>query len=541
MKTQDIKIPVRDGVSIAARIYLPDGEGNFPALFAASPYRYETDELPAHPAVFPWRETGPIEWYTDHGYAYVHADVRGTGNSEGEYGLLDTDEQNDLYDVIEWIGAQDWSNGKVGGIGQSYYCMSQWFMGIVNPPSLACIAPYDGLVDPYRDSVYHGGIYCGFMPFWYNMIRVNNAHRAADQTGGKLLEKDLVLEMIKRQTFDEWWQERTALHRIKDIEVPVLNIGVWGKVGLHLRGNLMAHENLTAPKNLVVTGGKNVAEAAHQFDKPEFHKEHFLPFYDQHLKGIESDKDGKSPVRLYIGGRDEYRDEETWPIERAEQVSYYLNGEKTNSLNSLNDGGLSTDASTSDESTATYQYPDPQWVLGTTAMGPQGPDPIRRQLTFTTEPLQNGLEVTGPITLELYASSDQPDTDFIVKISDQIPQAPEEREKGLQPKSIPVAKGWLKASHRDKDETLSTEVRPFYGHTSPKPLNPGEIYKFEIEIWPISHFFGPGHRLRLEIANGDSALTDQQFAHQYLPHKMGSDTFYFSEEHPSKLNLPVID
>ncbi|MGY9004197.1 MAG: CocE/NonD family hydrolase, partial [Rhodospirillales bacterium] len=64
MKTQDLKISVRDGVSIAARIYLPDGKGSFPALFAASPYRYETDELPAHPAVFPWRETGPIEWYT---------------------------------------------------------------------------------------------------------------------------------------------------------------------------------------------------------------------------------------------------------------------------------------------------------------------------------------------------------------------------------------------------------------------------------------------------------------------------------------------
>ncbi|MBO32398.1 MAG: hypothetical protein CMM74_05400 [Rhodospirillaceae bacterium] len=540
MIIKDVQIPVRDGIKIAARMYLPEGEGEFPTLYAASPYRYETDDLPANAAVFPWRETGPIEWYIDHGYAYVHSDVRGTGNSEGDYGLLDTNEQNDLYDVIEWIGAQEWSNCKVGGIGQSYYCMSQWFMGIVNPPSLACIAPYDGMIDPYRDSVYHGGVYCGFMPFWYNMIRVNNAHRAAGQSDGKLLEKDLVLEMVKRQTIDDWWQERTALHRINEIQVPVLNIGVWGKVGLHLRGNLMAHDKLTAPKRLIVTGGKNVAEAVHQFDKPEFHEIHFLPFYDRHLKGVENDEESKPSVSLYIGGRDEYRDEENWPVERAEYISYYLNGNNTNSLNSLNDGGLSPEQVNSDNNSTSYQYPDPQWVLGTAAMGPQGPDPIRRQLTFTTDPIEGGLEITGPIVLEIYASSDQPDTDFVVKISDQLPQSPEDREKGLQPRSIPVAKGWLKASHREVDDSLSTDTQPFYAHTTPQPLVPGEVYKFQIEIWPISHFFAPGHRLRLEIANGDSPLTDQQFAHQYLPHKKGSDTFYFSDEHPSHLKLPVI-
>ena len=125
---------MRDGVRIALRIYRPEGAGAHPTLFAVSPYRYDNDDLPAYP-LFLWRETGPIEWYVEHGYAYVHADTRGTGYSEGEYGFLDRAEQNDLCDVIEWIAEQPWSNGRVGGIGQSYYAMSQWFMGIVARPT----------------------------------------------------------------------------------------------------------------------------------------------------------------------------------------------------------------------------------------------------------------------------------------------------------------------------------------------------------------------------------------------------------------------
>src|ERR1700747_862122 len=127
-----ITVRMRDGVRISLAVYRPDAAGRFPALFAASPYQYEMDDVPAYP-LFLWRETGPIEWYVSQGYAYVHADVRGSGRSEGEFEFMGQREQHDLYDVIEWIGTQSWSNGKVGGIGQSYYAMSQWFMGIENP------------------------------------------------------------------------------------------------------------------------------------------------------------------------------------------------------------------------------------------------------------------------------------------------------------------------------------------------------------------------------------------------------------------------
>ena len=114
-----------DGVSIRAAIFLPSGGGKFPTLFAASPYRFDNDHAPSIP-MYLWRETGPVAWYLKQGYAFVHMDVRGSGRSGGTYKFLDKKEQHDLYEVIEWIAKQTWSNGKVGGIGQSYYAMTQW-------------------------------------------------------------------------------------------------------------------------------------------------------------------------------------------------------------------------------------------------------------------------------------------------------------------------------------------------------------------------------------------------------------------------------
>ena len=164
---KEASITVRDGTQIGVAIYAPDsqstGSGRFPALLAASPYRYDNNALPAGPQ-FLWRETGPIEFYVKHGYAYVHMDIRGSGKSGGQFEFLGPNEQRDLYDVIEWIARQPWSNGKVGGIGQSYFCMLQWWMGIMKPPALACLGAYDGLNDPYRASCYQGGIPGQFFP-----------------------------------------------------------------------------------------------------------------------------------------------------------------------------------------------------------------------------------------------------------------------------------------------------------------------------------------------------------------------------------------
>ena len=178
--------------------------------------------------------------------------------------------------------------------------------------------------------------------------------------------------------------------------------------------------------------------------------------------------------------------------------------------------------------------------MGTVGFGPQGPDPVRNCVTFTTEPLKKDMEIAGPIILELQASSTNTDTDFIVKLSDQHPQSKKEREAGLQPASAVVSKGWLRASHREKDNKNSTKLRPIYTHSNPQPIEPGEIYTYEIEVMPCAHRFKKGHRVRLEIINGDSPLTDSLFTHQYLYYKVGSDTFWHNAKNASCLKLPVV-
>ncbi|MCW5771504.1 MAG: CocE/NonD family hydrolase [Rhodospirillaceae bacterium] len=533
-----VMIRMRDGVELACRIYRPDAPGKYPALFAASPYQFETDDLP-HSTLFLWREVGPVEWYVSHGYAYVHMDVRGTGHSGGSYNFFDKTEQQDLYEAIEWIAARDWCSGKVGGIGQSYYAWSQWFMGIANPPSLQCIAPYDGAIDIYRGAAYHGGIYCDFMTWWYNLVRGNNLHRAANARIGKRMERDIGWEFISRPLYDEWWKERSAWERIKSIKVPVLSIGHQGKMALHERGNVLAYEYLDAPAKLVLTGARDVFEAHDLFDRIDYHAEWLMPFYDRFLKGADNGYWEKTPdARIYVRGREAWRNEAKWPLPQAQYKPFHLAGGKSGSVTSLNDGRLTEIAPNEDGATA-YAYPDPKWTLGNVAMGPQGPDPVARVLTFTSAPLETDLEVVGPIVLELHASSTAADTDFIVKLSDQFPHAEADRAKGLQPKSVYVSRGWLRASHREKD-AASTPHRPFHTHANPQPLEPGKAYKFEIELWPVGYCFKAGHRIRLELSNADSPITDSLFTHQYMWYKVGEDTILHGPAHPSRLLLPVV-
>lgn len=535
-----ITVTMRDGIKISLCVYRPDAPGQFPTLFAASPYQYEMDEVPAYP-LFLWRETGPVEWYVSQGYAYVHADVRGSGQSQGEFSFMGLDEQQDYLELIAWIIKQPWCTGRVGGIGQSYYAMAQWLMATYNPPGLACIVPYDGLVDQYRGSNYHGGIYCSYRSVWYTSLRADNQHRLAGKHGRPPMKFDLVGEIINHSLDDDFWRERSPYWRLDKIKCPVLSVGHWGKMGLHLRGNIVGYEEVKAPKKLVVTGARNTFEAHKMFDQVDFHEKECLPFYDLHLKGKNNGFMETEPVKIFVRGTNVWRAEEEWPPKRAKYVPYYLRKGPSGSLTSLNDGALSAEKPSADEPTTSYTYPDWEWVNGVAIIGPDGRvDPVRRVLTFTSAPLSADLEVTGPIVLKLFASSTAIDTQFIVKLTDQQPQDDAARKTGSQPAYIPVSKGWLKASHREKDPKRTTPARPFYTHTNPQPLKPGEVYEFDIEVLPVSYVFKKGHRIRLELANGDSPATDGVFSHPYHPTQMGTDTFHHDAAHASCILLPVV-
>ena len=246
------------------------------------------------------------------------------------------------------------------------------------------------------------------MAWWYQMVRVNNLQRAANGPGGQYMPLDIAGEMAKHQTYDDWWRKRCAWERLEEIKVPVLSIGHWGKMGLHLRGNILGYERVKSEKHLVVTGAKDVFEAHDQFDHIWYHEQELLPFYDYHLKGKQNGWNKRPKVRLHVGGRDEWRTDSVWPPREAKYKPFYLNGKKSGSVTSLNDGTLSTKKPTANGGSTDWDYPHPGWKLGTVGFGPQGPDPVRGVVTFTTEPLEKDVEIAEPIVLELKASRPTP-------------------------------------------------------------------------------------------------------------------------------------
>lgn len=533
-------LTMRDGVSIAVAVYLPASGEASPALLAASPYRFDNNVLPPT-SQFLWRETGPIDLYNERGYAYVNMDVRGSGRSGGEFGFLDAKEQHDLYDVVQWIAQQPWCSGKVGGIGQSYFCMLQWFMAAQRPPALACIAAHDGLNDPYRASAYNGGIPGDFFPgYWWQQNRIINRSPA---NGGpaRVQDTDLNLLFAEHPTYDDFWRERTAWEVLDRIDVPLYSGGVWSKHMLHTRGNIEGYRKARGPKKLLMSGAPSAWAANAEFNSREFHERVLLPFYDHYLKGIENGYADRPNVEYAVRGSALMRTAAEWPPPTVQYERWFLNATSTGSVTSLNDGGLARDIDAAPPTS--YTYPNPGWVTGVAGFGPGGPasgfDPVRRVLTFTSPPLPEDLEIAGPIKLELYASSTAADTDFFIKISDQVPQSEADRVQSRNPQAETVSRGWLKASHRQLDPRLSTEMIPYHTHGTPELLVPGTVYRFDISIEPMAYLFAAGHRIRLEIVNGDSPLTELLWTHYYRPDKIGTDTIYHDAAHASVLILPV--
>lgn len=538
-----LSITARDGTQLSAAVYKPDGGGPFPTLFAASPYRFDNNILPASPQ-FLWRETGPIEFYVDRGYAYVHLDVRGSGRSNGKFDFLGLNDQTDLYDSIEFVSKQSWSSGKVGSIGQSYYCMLQWWMGIMNPPSLKCIAAHDGLNDPYRAGVYHGGIRCDFFPgYWWHQNRIINAN-PANSLFPKNQTDDLDQLLTSHPLLDDFWKERSAFNRLGEITTPLYSSGVWSKHQLHTRGNIEAYLKASGPKKLRMSGAQNAWVAAIEYSSTSFHEKVFLPFFDHYLKGFDTDylsrpdvefETRSLPVKKLISS--------TWPPANKEEIKFSLSSALSHSVSSLNDGSLVKDAST-DLEVVKFHYPREGWLNGVVGFGAKGPssgfDPSRRVLTFTSLPLKNDLFVVGSMTLRLFLSSTLNDTDVFVKIEEQFPQLEEERNQGINPKSENVSRGWLRASHRKLDHTQSENNHILHCHDDEEALVPNNIYELLISIEPTAYVFKKSHRIRLEIANGDSSLTEILWTHYYRPNKMGEDTIYMGAQYNSELIMPII-
>ncbi|MBC2662786.1 CocE/NonD family hydrolase [Novosphingobium flavum] len=526
-----VEIVMSDGVTLAARLYRPEGDGPWPTLFAASAYRFDNDDIP-ETFTFLWRETGPIDWYIEQGYSYLHVDVRGSGRSGGDYGFFDARERRDLYEVIEWIAEQSWSTGKVGGIGHSYYAASQWCMASERPPHLACIAPYDGHCDIYRGWAYNGGIASKFLTEWWcGNVRPININPLTPGAPPRDMVRDLPHEISVHPIFDDFWRDRSFAAALDGCTIPLFSIGVWSKLDLHLTGNIEGYQRFAGPKKLMITGAPHMSAAQGDFESPEFHEKYLLPFYDHYLKGEDTGFDGRPPVTLHMRNAGIDIEAEQWPPSSGD-LALHLSSEASGGAGSLNDGSLVPDAPAAEGKTS-YSYPDRLWSLGNVQFTATGIDPISRNLTFSTAPLEDDLWMAGCAELTLFLSSSRRDADVILKLVEQIPG-----RDGAPPRSVVVTKGWLRASHRsilDRDYGLR------HRYDDPQPIEPGQVYELNIGLVPMAYKFTAGSRIRLDMSCTDSPVTDAIFSHVYTPDMVGEDTIHHGPAHLSRLTIPLLD
>jgi putative CocE/NonD family hydrolase len=256
----------------------------------------------------------------------------------------------------------------------------------------------------------------------------------------------------------------------------VFSIGVWAKQDLHLEGNILGYQKARGEKKLAVTGTSTAFSSMIDFADKEFHRKYLLPFYDKYLKGLKTSYDERPNVEYVVRNTGKVRSFDAWPPPNTIRARFYLGMGPTGTVTSLNDGALKASRAAVGGSTS-YSYPQPNWVLGVVPIGPQGPDPASAVLTFTSEPLEKDIEIAGNGKLTVYASTTRTDMDFLVKVSEQFAQSPDERTKGVQPRYFIATKGWLRASHSERDPARSTEEVPFYTHQKAEPLTPGKIYK----------------------------------------------------------------
>ena len=501
----EARIPMRDGVRLAADVIRPSARGmKFPALVTTSVY---TRQLQRTVVALGQNEAGVSEFWVPRGYAHVIVDVRGCNDSEGVYDLFGAQEQQDLYDIIEWVAGQPWCDGSIGMSGVSYMGRTQLFAAEQQPPHLKAIFPYDASCDFYRDACFHGGIPTNFTTHWTQFV-MNLNMTSGRSPEAEALKKKLEVMYTHRYPFDgAFYQERSAWPRLDRIRIPSYFGCGWYMNELHLKGAFDGYLGTgEIPKRMMIGPRPWPLRpwAGYHYE--------MLRWYDHWLKGMDTRVMEGPPIQLYIQGEDRWRGEREWPLARTQWKDYFLGGPADG-----REGTLSESAGRAQTRRIDFDPLGPEAVHG------------EPRLVYRSEPMARATEVTGPLALYLQASSTATDTDWLVFVADE---APDGRVREL-------CKGWLRASHRKIDPARSTPAAPYHPHTGAEPLEPGTVYEFPIEIWPTCNLFQPGHRLRIEIGNKDSVIAANGRPHVTLPLK-ATNTVHEGGAKPSRLVVPVI-
>ena len=539
----DVDVPMRDGARLKADVFRPDDAGKFPAILNLGPYQKDKLWIPPptleeKPNPYMNWETVNPEWWVPKGYAAVRVDGRGSGKSPGQCEPWSLAEAIDFYDAIEWAAAQPWCNGKVGLSGISYYAINQWFVANLQPSSLKAIIPWEGFADLYRDALFHGGLLSVFMTNWFTAHLMHHTVGRASQNLPDAWQINTpwfwLHNNLDRGAF------RGAQAQWDKITVPMLTVGNWSGMALHLRGNTEAFMRAASKhKKLRIQAGTHV----HPFYTEEGRRDQ-LRFFDYWLKGVDNGVMDEPPVKLAIRkGKDEieWRHEHEWPLKRTQWTKLYFDLSKAADGKEPRVGALVPDKPAKSAS-CTYPSSSLGSMGSTSAASSQvmgGGIKPGMGVALETPPLEQDTEATGPLAATFYVSSESEDMDLFLTLRNIGTDNEEIMETGQQGTSVPVAKGWLRASHRELDPELTLPYRPYHKHTRRLYLKPGQIVKVEVEIWPTSMVFRKGHRIRLDVQPRDG-VGSQSYMHYHADYNTGSNTIHAGGEHESYLLLPVI-
>lgn len=541
---RDIDVPMRDGARLKADLFRPPGDGKYPAILNLGPYAKDKPWLPPpnleeQPTPNMNWETVTPEWWVPRGYACLRIDGRGSGKSPGQCDPWSLAEAVDFYDAIEWAAKEPWCNGKVGLSGISYYAINQWMVANLKPPSLKAIIPWEGFADLYRDALFHGGILSVFMTNWFTAHFMHHKLGRASRHDADRWQKNILDFWVGNSLDSGAFKASQAQWGL--IDLPFLSVGNWTGFGLHMRGNTEAFmRSRSKHKKLRMHTGSHV----HPF-YTEDGKRDQLRFFDYWLRGIDNGVMDEPPVKLAIRkGRDEieWRHENEWPLKRTQWTRFYFDLSPP-PLGAPDNMARLVAAKPEAASSRSYICSHMGTMGSTSAASSQvmGGGGIRPGMgvALETPPLTQDIEVTGPLAATIWVSSETEDMDLFLTLRHFDAAGEEVMETGQQGAPVPVAKGWLRVSHRELDPDLTRPWRPYHKHQRRLYLTPGEIVKVEVEIWPTSMVFKKGDRIRLDVQPRDG-VGSAGYMHYCADYNTGTNTIHAGGEYESYLLLPVI-
>lgn len=463
---QDVAVKMRDGVTIYVDIYRPKDKTNISVIISWSFYgkrpgdgMSEWQIMGVAPGTVSkltkFESTDPLYWcYKD--YAIANVDPRGVGHSEGDVNCFGTQDARDGYDFIEWVAQQPWCNGKVGMGGNSAVAMSQWRIAAECPPHLACIAPWEGTSDIYRESIFEGGIPAiSFNEFIVSSITSENK------------VDDMVNMARKSPLMNAYWEDK--IPDFSKIRIPVYCTACWNH--FHLRGAFQGFRKIKSKKKWM--------RAHREFEWPDgYNRENLAElelFFERYLKDIHNCWESTPRVRLEVMDAHEFlyaknRPERSFPIKRTEYKKLYL-----------------------DAANARLSF---EPVAATSSVSYDGNTGIANfDIKF-----EEDTEITGYMKLHMWVEADgHDDMDMFVNIQ-KLDTKGEWLPVDVLGEPHPGTWGKMRVSHRSLDEDLSTDFQPIQSHLKEEKLSPGEIVPVDIEIVPISRFWHKGQSLRIQIA-----------------------------------------